>query len=52
VDIGSSFSCLPRWAAKMIEVVGLDVGDISLGQQTHNQKHHTNVSLMTCVMET
>jgi hypothetical protein len=31
VDISSPFSFLPRWDAKMIEVVGLDVGDVSSG---------------------
>jgi hypothetical protein len=31
VDISSPISFLPRWDAKMIEVVGPDVGDISSG---------------------
>jgi hypothetical protein len=34
VDINSPFSCLPRWDAKTIEVVGPDVGDVSSGRQT------------------
>jgi len=31
MDIISSFSFLPKWDAKTIEVVGLIVGDVSLG---------------------
>jgi len=30
----SSSPYLPPWDAKTIEVVGLDVGDVSLGHQT------------------
>jgi len=47
----SSLSCLPIWIAKTIEVVGSDVCDVSLGQQTQSKKQHSSVSLMTRVLE-
>lgn len=44
--------CIPQWATRMIEYVGPDVGDISIGIQTHIEKQHASVSLMTLVIET
>jgi hypothetical protein len=52
ISISSPFSFLPRWDAKMIEVIGHDVDDIYSGKQTRSQNQHDSVSLMTRVLET
>lgn len=44
--------CLPQWAAKTIEVVGPNFGDVTVGRQTRSQKQVRNVSLMNRVLET
>jgi hypothetical protein len=52
VNRGPPIYFLPRWAAKTIEVVGVDAADASCGSQTRSQKQHAIVALMTCVLET
>jgi hypothetical protein len=52
VNRGSPVSLLPRWAAKTIEYVGVDVEYASCGRQTRIQKKHAIVSLLTRVLET
>jgi len=47
----SPISCLPRWTAKRIEVIGADVRDVSFGWQSWIWKKHASVSLMTHVLE-
>ena len=34
----SLMTCLPRWDATTIEVVGIDAHDVSIGWKTHNKK--------------
>jgi hypothetical protein len=43
---------LPRWAVKIIEATRNNVGDIFFGCQTQSQKKHSNVDLITCILET
>ena len=43
---------LPILEINMIEVVGSDDGNTSIGQQTWSKKQDGNVTLMTCVIET
>jgi len=52
VDNRSLRIFLPQWATKTIEVVGPNVGDVTVGQQNHNQKKIGSVSLMTRVLQT
>jgi hypothetical protein len=48
----SHVSYIPRWAAKTIELVGVDASDVSSGWQTRSQKQHVSVALITLVLET
>ena len=44
--------CLPRWVVKTIGVVGIDVGDISTGQQNHTHKQQASLALMNRFLDT
>jgi hypothetical protein len=52
VNGGSPIYCLPSWSAKTIEAIGAYAGDASCRCETRSQKQHTNVALMTRVLET
>lgn len=51
-NVTSPTPCLPRWAIKRIEAVGVDVGDISIGQRTCSHKQHASVALMAQILNT
>jgi hypothetical protein len=52
VNNSSLVSCLPRWDAKTIEVVGLMLVMSPLDDKIRSQKKHVSIVLMTHVLET